>query len=287
MANHKKYFTEEARRAARNEAERKRYAKKGGRKGLSEKQKDQRRINNANYYQRNKDKICAERREKWETNPEFRGKSIAENRKWIEKNKPHYDEYHKKYRAKNRDAILAGQKAHRAKNRDKCIEKSRIYLAQNRDKIRAKEREAYRLNPSKHKAKCLLWSRKNPERVNEYVMRRRAKMKENPISSKEEIVLVYSEAARLQKETGVSHEVDHIIPLTSGGWHDHRNLQPMPEKMNGRAGKWNDPFWLAPHMGYKDWRDVPRELWSVDLVPKYLALIEQNKGVSIRWDTAA
>jgi len=287
MPAKKKYFTEEARRAAKNEAEKKRYAKKGGAKGLSEKQKSNRKINNRNYRQRNKDRINLENRKRWANDPGFRLRSMAENRKWIKKNKGHYDEYHKNYRTNNRDLIHASQKSYRERNKEMCAGKVRDYLSKNRDKIRAKERETYRIDPSKHKEKCRLWYKKNPARANEYVMRRRAAMKANPVSSRDEIVAIYEEAARLQVETGVSHEVDHIIPLTSGGWHDHRNLQPMPEKMNGRGGKWNNPFWLSPSPAYKDWRDVPRELWPVDLAPKYLALIEQNKGVSIRWDTAA
>jgi hypothetical protein len=58
----------------------------------------------------------------------------------------------------------------------------------------------------------------------------------------------------------------------------------MPKAMN--ESKHANPFWIAP-MDYKDWRDVPRELWPIQLVSKYLNLIQQNKGVSIRWDQAA
>lgn len=96
---------------------------------------------------------------------------------------------------------------------------------------------------------------------------------------------MYKQARNLSRSTGIKHCVDHIIPVAKKGWHHEDNLQPMPKPMN--ESKHNKVFWLAPFPVYKDWRDVPRELWPVELVPKYLALIEQNKGKSIRWDTAA
>lgn len=96
---------------------------------------------------------------------------------------------------------------------------------------------------------------------------------------------VYVASRALGMASGRRHHVDHIIPLIHGGWHHEDNLQPMPKAMN--ETKHDNPFWLSPSLEYKDWRDVPRELWPLDLLPKYLELIAQHQGVSIRWDTAA
>ena len=53
----------------------------------------------------------------------------------------------------------------------------------------------------------------------------------------EKINILYDEAVRLTKETGVPHEVDHIYPLQSKvmcGLHVETNLQVVPTTVNRR-----------------------------------------------------
>jgi hypothetical protein len=74
--------------------------------------------------------------------------------------------------------------------------------------------------------------------------RRAAKiMRTAPWASKEAIGAVYTEAARLTKETGVSHHVDHSVPLQGvlvSGLHLPCNLQVMEGSENcGKGNKWN------------------------------------------------
>ncbi len=79
---------------------------------------------------------------------------------------------------------------------------------------------------------------------------------------------IHSQAIRLAKETGIQHHVDHIIPVSRGGWHHHENLQVLPASINVSKGA--DPFWeQAP---YKSWRDVPEALWPDNLADEYNAL---------------
>lgn len=46
------------------------------------------------------------------------------------------------------------------------------------------------------------------------------------------VVPFYKEARRLTKETGVPHEVDHIIPCSTGGLHCPTNLQVLTKSAN-------------------------------------------------------
>lgn len=78
---------------------------------------------------------------------------------------------------------------------------------------------------------------------------------------------IYKRAEQLSVASGVAHEVDHIIPLSVGGWHHHDNLQAIPVTINRQ--KHSNPFWEAP-TGYKDWRSVPSWLWPDHLVCAYL-----------------
>lgn len=53
------------------------------------------------------------------------------------------------------------------------------------------------------------------------------------------IELIYAEAKRLSEETGVAHEVDHIVPLISpivSGLHVPANLRPLPASHNRSKG---------------------------------------------------
>lgn len=75
------------------------------------------------------------------------------------------------------------------------------------------------------------------------------------------------DAGKLTRETGIKHHIDHIIPLSRGGWHHHLNMQVLPGTLNHQKSA--NPFWQMP--GYKSWRDVPEHLWPVALVEKYRA----------------
>jgi len=46
----------------------------------------------------------------------------------------------------------------------------------------------------------------------------------------------YAEARRLSRETGVAHQVDHIVPLSKGGKHEAGNLQVLTAWENNSKG---------------------------------------------------
>ena len=81
------------------------------------------------------------------------------------------------------------------------------------------------------------WARENPQKVNALIAKRTAaKLQATPVwADQSAIERIYAEAARITKETGVRHEVDHIVPLQSDivcGLHWEGNLQVLTKAEN-------------------------------------------------------
>lgn len=110
--------------------------------------------------------------------------------------------------------------------------------------------ERHRLNKpievknSKHK-----WAINNRPKINELTRRRAAnKKKATPIwANIDAMRRIYKQAEDMTKQTGISHHVDHIVPLTSPivqGLHCEYNLQILPARDN-----------MSKHNRY--WPDMP------------------------------
>jgi hypothetical protein len=92
------------------------------------------------------------------------------------------------------------------------------------------------------------WSKKTPEekeqywleysitsRVNVSIARAKKQNKYPAWANKEEIKKIYTQAALMEKETGIKYHVDHIIPLNGelvSGLHVHTNLQIVTSREN-------------------------------------------------------
>lgn len=74
--------------------------------------------------------------------------------------------------------------------------------------------------------------------LNSIAARRRCRMKEayDENANLEKIDKIYCEAKRISKETGIPHEVDHIIPISKGGKHHEDNLQILTASENRKKG---------------------------------------------------
>lgn len=126
-----------------------------------------------------------------------------------------------KYYSENKDKRSERAKKWRADNPETASATMKRYRANNADAIRAKARERSRAYPERHRA------------FN--AMRHAAKMGATPEGCcASSIAVVYAWAKRLSRCIGIPYDVDHITPLSAGGEHSARNLQPLPASINRR-----------------------------------------------------
>jgi hypothetical protein len=206
-----------------------------------------------------KRKADAEKARRWrERNPE---RAKAAKARWAEKNPDYNSEYSKAYYEKNTEKVKA---------------KHAEWRADNADHLKQKERKRYEANPEASWDKFRRWREANPERVRELNLqkstrwrlanpdkrcametrRRTQMMRAYPAWADDELIAEVYALARLRTElTGISWEVDHIVPLNSDlvcGLHWEGNLQVIPAAAN--LAKSND--W---------WPDMPDAPAAVDV----------------------
>lgn len=132
----------------------------------------------------------------------------------------------------------------------------RTWKQNNKDKVGGYSKKWNINNKEKRRNIVISWRERNPQKVKEMSARGGKKWasnnkgKRNAIDMKRKAALLqrtpkwcdtekirkyYIEADRLTKETGIPHEVDHIIPLqgkTISGLHVHNNLQILTQSEN-------------------------------------------------------
>lgn len=185
-------------------------------------------------------------------------------------------QYAAKYRASNRNQILARQRLHRAANRATSLARDRAYRDANRDainarerarrtteageKIRAKDRAYYstkgdhfRAYRAQHKAVIArtkrAWVVGNQGAMRAIRFKRiAAEHRALPVwADLTAVKAIYEEAARLTRLTGVRHEVDHIVPIQSPlvcGLHISANMQILTKAENRQKSNH-----FTPHTG--------------------------------------
>lgn len=119
--------------------------------------------------------------------------------------------------------------------------RTRKWLSENPEKwsgLFSKWRER---NVERDRARCLTWQKQNPERARAGIAKRKATLLSRipAWANADDIAAVYAEAGRISRESGVRHEVDHIVPLQGRlvcGLHVAENLRVITAEENRRKG---------------------------------------------------
>ena len=139
---------------------------------------------------------------------------------------------YKKYREDNRDKYLARYKKYYEDNRAKYLARQNKYNAENRDEIAARKKKYREDYPEKKAAADAKRRAAQLERIPSW----------SDKSDLKAIRKIYARCKRINKLTGIPHEVDHVIPMQGeniSGLHHSTNLAIIPAALNRiKKNKW-------------------------------------------------
>jgi len=143
---------------------------------------------------------------------------------WRGENKEIVSSRNKEWRKANPDKARDNLRKWRKNNTEKCLAVSRSWRAANPQKVKLmyentkKDIEKFRLDGRVKRAKrrAMLLEQLHPDH--------------NPQIER----VLAAQCKSLFVRLGVKFEVDHIVPLTKGGWHHHANLHVIPLSWNRR-----------------------------------------------------
>lgn len=139
-------------------------------------------------------------------------------------------------RAANPEKSREADRRYYEANRKVVLDANRRWRAANPERAREISREADLRYREANPAKAAAWSGYSS------AVRRGAAVWTDeedhlfPLDMVNATVHFYAEAIRLTEETGIRHEVDHIIPICEGGMHRPENLQVLPWLENRKKG---------------------------------------------------
>jgi len=127
---------------------------------------------------------------------------------------------------------------------------NKLARQKNLNKYRARELKNKNNHRDKYNKQHAEWTKRNRSKVNHWRKDRKVRIKHGKLmlhKDQESIIkTIYGLSTRVSECTGIKHHVDHIIPISRGGYHIHTNMQVLPEKINLRkANKLPHEFFLA------------------------------------------
>lgn len=125
----------------------------------------------------------------------------------------------------------------RMENLDDATAKQKLWLSNNPERVLVIKKKWRDANKEYHRLQGKKWREQHPERAKAQVNARRGFLKkaQPQWADTGKIQEFYLIASKLTKETGISHHVDHIIPLLGkqvSGLHVETNLQVIPAHEN-------------------------------------------------------
>lgn len=142
------------------------------------------------------------------------------------------------YYERNRDSFLARASARYVKRPPRQCKP--------REEIRARNRVHHHANRDKRLAQKRAWYEANKHKGAAYAAHRRAVQRQaTPAWADRWMIEETYEIAKVRSEaTGITWEVDHIVPLISDqvcGLHVIDNLRVIPRRLNRSKGNWHWP----------------------------------------------
>lgn len=123
------------------------------------------------------------------------------------------------------------------KNAESEKARSTKWREENREKSRAIQRKSYHKNRDKNLIRMRDWQKRHLVYFSNYDQRRNAKLKGNGfyyITHKDLIRLTNSPCMNCNSKENI--QIDHIIPVSRGGYHGIGNLQPLCKSCNLSKG---------------------------------------------------
>lgn len=151
-------------------------------------------------------------------------------------NQSRYRDSQKRWEIENADRILENARKRRATDRFKELSyvNGQRYRAKYGDRLREKKRAYYAAHPELRRAEY----QRNKEAYIARAYKRHHNLRElTPANANRKVIQAfYDLAKRLTLTTGITYEVDHIVPISKGGLHHENNLRVVTMKENRSKG---------------------------------------------------
>lgn len=176
-----------------------------------------------------------ERQKRWDH--KNKAKTNERSRAWYAANKEKAKVTRTNWRSRNYEKFRDDVAAYQAANKEKLKTAATLWQKNNPEKLIAKRARYFSKNKPHILELARAWAARNKHKRNASKSRRiAAKLMATPSwADMDKIESFYERARNLSSETGISHHVDHIIPLRSKwvcGLHVETNLQVLTAAEN-------------------------------------------------------